>query len=198
MVDKYKNFADLVANEPSNAYVIVREDRGSQVVIAAPHGGAIEPGTSEIARAIAGPDLSMYLFEGRKPDDNGDLHIASTQFDEPGALRLLNGATLVVTVHGAQGLEQVAYIGGRDQETGERIRQALERAGFKTAKHQSPWLQGVARENICNKGSSGAGVQLELSRGLRKTFFESLNCRSKPTDDLMRFANAVRAAIAAG
>lgn len=157
--------------------------------------GPIEPGTSEIARAIAGTDLSLYLFEGRKPDGNGDLHIASERFDEPGALFLAQ-ARLIVTVHGARGPEQVAYIGGRDKAMGETIRQALEEAGFQAAKHQSSRLQGEARENVCNKGTSGSGVQIELALGLREIFFESLRCRSKTTRGLIRFAGAVRSAIA--
>ena len=54
MTDKYRTFAELAANESPESYRIVTTDRGSQVAVAALHGGAIEPGTSEIARAIAG------------------------------------------------------------------------------------------------------------------------------------------------
>jgi phage replication-related protein YjqB (UPF0714/DUF867 family) len=53
------------------------------VAVIAPHGGGIEPGTSELATAIAGDDFSLYLFEGLKSAGNGELHITSTNFDEP-------------------------------------------------------------------------------------------------------------------
>lgn len=81
-------------------YAIRLRHTGSKVVIAAPHAGAIEPGASEIALALAGDDLSYYLFEGRKPKANGELHITSSNFDEPQCLELLATATIVVTVHG--------------------------------------------------------------------------------------------------
>jgi poly-gamma-glutamate hydrolase-like protein len=71
VADKYRNFAALVA----------------------PHGGGIEPGTSELADAIAASDLSFYTFEGLKPSGNTDLHITSTRFDEPMCLTLLASST---------------------------------------------------------------------------------------------------------
>lgn len=37
----------------------------------------IEPGMSEVCRALAGDDRTYYLFEGCKPADNGALHITS-------------------------------------------------------------------------------------------------------------------------
>src|SRR5689334_7740848 len=63
----------------------------SRCLLAAPHGGGIEPGTSEILRAVA--DLggwAWYEFAGFLRKGNKDaLHIASTEFDEPTLLSLL-------------------------------------------------------------------------------------------------------------
>jgi phage replication-related protein YjqB (UPF0714/DUF867 family) len=59
----------------------------SRIAIIAPHGGGIEPGSSTIARAIAGEDINMYLFEGIKvAKGNAIVHIASHHFDEPRCL----------------------------------------------------------------------------------------------------------------
>jgi phage replication-related protein YjqB (UPF0714/DUF867 family) len=45
----------------------------------APHGGAIEPGTSEVAKQVADNDLSLFIFEGIKPKGNKRLHILQAQ-----------------------------------------------------------------------------------------------------------------------
>ena len=50
MADRYSSFIDLAANEQVDIdYRIRVADRGSEAVILAPHGGWIEPETSEIA-----------------------------------------------------------------------------------------------------------------------------------------------------
>lgn len=43
------------------------ENRRAPVAIIAPHGGSIEPGTSEIAATIAGDSQSFYAFEALRP-----------------------------------------------------------------------------------------------------------------------------------
>lgn len=83
VADKYSSFAELVQNEPPGAYSIRWRKTESTIAVIAPHGGAIEPGTSEIALEIAGADLSYYLFDGQKAKENSALHITSTRFDEP-------------------------------------------------------------------------------------------------------------------
>ena len=56
--DQYSSFKQLFEQEkPGIDYHIAVEDRGTDVLIMAPHGGRIEPGTSEIACDIAGGDL---------------------------------------------------------------------------------------------------------------------------------------------
>ena len=198
MADTYPNFAALdLAEKQSGTFSITAQDRGSSVVIAAPHGGAIEPGTSEIARAIAADDLSYYSFEGRKRDGNAALHITSSNFDEPQCLKLLLPAETVLTVHGEASEYEVVYLGGRDKLTLERIRQSLAEQSLTVCTHANPELQGIHPRNICNVGFSGAGVQLEISLGLRRTFFTSLNRsgRQNPTPRLAKFAAAIRGAL---
>ena len=62
-MDVYRNFAELNESEREDIdfriYTVKQE--GSSTVIVAPHGGAIEPGTSEVAKEIAINDLTLSL-----------------------------------------------------------------------------------------------------------------------------------------
>ena len=97
--DRYKSFAELRSSEPEKlAYRFQVVKRHTGLAIIAPHGGGIEPGTSEIARAIASNRFSFYAFEGLKKEGNEVLHITSALFDEPGCLRLLNDSDFAVAL----------------------------------------------------------------------------------------------------
>ena len=198
VADKYPNFAALAAAEPASGYAVTIRDRGSAVAIAAPHGGGIEPGTSEVALAIAGKDLSYYLFEGRKPRGNFDLHLTSSNFDAPGCRALLGAAERVVTVHGEGSVDEVAFLGGLDRPLVSALASALAANGFAVGSHIGPGLRGSHARNICNIGRAGAGVQLELGGGLRRRF---LDPRSGTVADraarLARFAAAMRQVLCA-
>ena len=184
----YRSFAQLRQAEPPDAYAIASTPCATATAIVAPHGGRIESGTSAVARAIAGEDLSLYLFEGRRRRGNWEhLHIDSERFDEPMCLKLVATAERVVTVHGARGIVPVVYVGGRDAALADRIADALNAAGFHASRTMRPALQGLHHDNICNRGTSGAGVQLEMSIGLRRL------CRN--TARLDAFAAAVRDAL---
>jgi len=195
-MDVYSNFAELSETETEDLDFCVSavKRKGSNVVIVAPHGGAIEPGTSEVAKKVAANDFSLVLFEGTKSKGNRRLHITSTNFDERRCVELAQKSDVVVAIHGEGSAGVSVFLGGRDDELGARLRTALERYGYAVKTHRNPALQGLHKANICNRGRSGAGVQLELSLGLRKTFFESLTekGRKKPTKELARFAAAVR------
>jgi phage replication-related protein YjqB (UPF0714/DUF867 family) len=142
---------------------------GSKVAVLAPHGGRIEGRTSEIARLIAGDDHSLYLFEGlRTTGDNFDcLHLASHYFDEPRALDLVSRHDIVVAVHGYAAPGPDVLLGGLNERLKNEIARALRETGFSylTDGHRFP---GSHPRNICNRGRSGEGVQLELSEELRK------------------------------
>jgi len=72
-----------------------------------------------------------------------------------------------------------------------RLRDSLIARGFTVETHNSPALQGCDEPNICNRGKSGCGVQLELSNGLRRSFFESLSRsgRQTKTEHLVQLGN---------
>ena len=195
-MDVYRNFAELseAEREEIDFRIFAVKRRGSSTVIVAPHGGAVEPGTSEVAKEVANNDLSLAIFEGIKPKDNKRLHITSTNFDEPRCVELVQESDTVVAIHGEGSDELSVFLGGRDDELGARLKSVLERHGYAVKTHGNPDLHGLAAANICNRGRHGAGVQIELSSGLRQTFFQSLTdkVRKKPTDELVRFATAVR------
>ena len=201
-MDVYAKFAELSAAERAGVDFRVHVVRraNARTVVLAPHGGGIEPGTSEVANKIADNDLSLTLLEGIKPALNARLHITSTNFDEPQCVELVQAADHVVAIHGERSKQPVAFLGGRDMDLREHLRLELERHGYKVSIHADSELQGSSAANICNRGRRGAGVQLELSSGLRRTFFESLTAagRRQPTPELARFAGAVRAGLRAG
>jgi phage replication-related protein YjqB (UPF0714/DUF867 family) len=199
-MDLYRNFAELSEAEIEGIdfRISVVKREGSSTVIVAPHGGSIEPGTSEVAKEVANNDLSLAIFEGIKPRGNKRLHITSTNFDEPRCVALVLASDTVVAIHGEGSNGLSVFLGGKDDELCAQLKKALERYGYAVKTHGNPELHGLAAANICNRGRHGRGVQLELSSGLRQSFFQSLTDkgRKKPTDDLFRFAAAVREGLA--
>jgi phage replication-related protein YjqB (UPF0714/DUF867 family) len=197
MSDKYANFEALRASEPKDAYAICFRDANSPIVVVAPHGGGIEPGTSEIALSIAGEMFSYYLFEGKKARGNAELHITSANFDEPQCLALLRATRIVVTVHGEGSDSETVYLGGRHTAAKAAVCAALEMHAFDVREHENSQIQGAQAGNICNAGLAGQGLQFELSRGLRSSFFHDLTSegRKKPTPLLTTFSAAVQNAL---
>jgi phage replication-related protein YjqB (UPF0714/DUF867 family) len=179
----YRCFADLAKaqTEGKDSRVSVRRRPGSSVAILAPHGGGIEIGTSEVARAVAGDDFSLYLFEGLRGSGNyAELHLTSHRFDEPRCLELLAHSDYVVAIHGCKGegrkvlQGRKVLLGGLDAELKARVAVALTTidVDVRTTDHEYP-----AREpaNICNRGRRGVGVQIELTSAIRlKGSFEPL------------------------
>lgn len=193
--DKYRDFFHLRDHELKDVDYCIRNRSVSGVLILAPHGGGIEPGTSELAEAIADGDHSLYLFEGLKDAGNGELHITSSTFDEPTCLAMMARADRVVTIHGEGRDEAFVFIGGLDKVGIERMSVSLESSGFAVRPPDKAHLKGHSPTNVCNRGRSGAGVQLEITEGLRRTFFRALLPRSErqhTNSEFARFVGAVR------
>jgi len=198
MADKYKSFSELAHHEAQDIDYRLRSRKcGAALAVIAPHGGGIEPGTSELAEAIAGRELSYYSFEGIKQTNNRDLHLTSATFDEPEGIALVAASSGVVALHGEESDEEVIFLGGLDKNLGDRLRASLEASGFIVQVHTNAALQGIAASNICNRGIGGCGVQLELSNGLRRTFFGSLSRsgRGVKTERFNQFVAAMRAVL---
>lgn len=186
--DTYRNFEHLSRHEREGVdFTIEFRDRGSSLLVMAPHGGRIEPLTFRLARLIAGKDFSFYGFRAIKEAGNWKLHLTSHRFDEPAGLDLIQRARTVLTIHGLKGEETAVSIGGLTETLIQRIGNRLSEAGF-TILRPGRTVAGLHPENICNRGESGAGVQLELSIGLRAELKED-ECR------LLRFVDATRAAL---
>jgi phage replication-related protein YjqB (UPF0714/DUF867 family) len=168
--DRYASFAELSRREVEGRdYRISLVPAGaSGVAIVAPHGGKIEFLTTEIARSIAADDHGFYAFEGTRWINNRVLHITSSRFDEPRALALVSACSRVLTVHGLGGHELGVQIGGLDEDLRERVNDSLSSAGFASEVVAAGQYGGIHPGNICNRGSSGAGVQLEIKYGLRR------------------------------
>ena len=140
-MDKYKNFEELKKNESVEHYTIHYQERRSGVAVIAPHGGGIEPGTLELAQAIAGAEHSYCAFDAKRPSRNAELHITSTHFDEPKAKGIVSESNRVIAIHGCEGEDETVYIGGLDAELIERVRAALIAAEFLVEKHVDPEVQ---------------------------------------------------------
>jgi phage replication-related protein YjqB (UPF0714/DUF867 family) len=167
--DQYSSFKQLFEQEVLGIdYHIAVEDRGTDVLIMAPHGGRIEPGTSEIARDVAGGDLSLYCFEGLRKRPHGDLHVTSHKYDEPRAIDAAGKCEVVVAIHGRSDRDdpETVWLGGLGGLSLEKIEKQLKLAGF-SAEVKSGDLAGAHSNNICNRGCTGRGVQLEIPKSLR-------------------------------
>jgi len=185
----YSSFKELADCEVEGQdYRIRVELRNPRVLIMAPHGGRIEPATVEIAEAIAGTNYSFYAFEGQKKDGNRGLHIESHLFDEPRALKAVEKADVVITVHGQiDQKDEFIMAGGLHTHLRSKIEHQLEGAGFQT-RPPAEGMMGTDPQNICNRGKLRQGVQLEVSRKVRDLL-------RNDTDRLRTFAEAVRRAI---
>ena len=165
--DRYSNFKELQRDQKLDKdFTLSMHDAGSRVTIIAPHGGKIEPRTSDLARLIAGDHYNFYCFEGIKDKDNACLHITSHRFDEPGAVRLISKSRVVVAVHACTGTAGLVHIGGLNKKLGSMIANELRNRAINVS-HDHPRFQGSNPDNICNRGATGIGVQLEVTRDLR-------------------------------
>lgn len=169
MKQRFNSFAELAAakTEGMQYKIHIRENSAGTVAIVAPHGGRIEHKTAEMARKIAANDYNLYVFQGIEQTNSFfELHLESHNFDEPRCVALVAKAKTVITIHGCQTPEPVVYLGGRDQELKSILKENFNRCGIKAEIAGHPY-QGTAPRNICNRGNTGKGVQLEFSKGIR-------------------------------
>lgn len=196
-MDKYDSYKQLKENQTEGCdYTICTKlVPGARTAVIAPHGGSIEPGTSELAWAVAGTELNIATFDGQKSSCNKVLHITSTRFDEPRCLDVVTKSEFVLAIHGESCPEPIIYVGGLDDIVACEIRGALDSGCFAT--DVNPALPGKCPQNVCNKGIRKRGVQLELSRGVRETFFKSLSSggRKTTTEAFDRFVTSVRSGL---
>lgn len=171
--DMYANFEELKADTVAEVdYHIEATKRNSNIVMMTPHGGGIEIGTSELVLFAANGIFSEYAFEGLRTSNNRELHITSTNFDEPICLDMVTSSEHILAFHGYADTVKHTMIGGRDTNAKQCAYEALTAAGFscEILATGAP-LSGSDYDNICNKGTRGMGVQLEISTAQRYAFF---------------------------
>jgi phage replication-related protein YjqB (UPF0714/DUF867 family) len=159
---------------------------GRKIVLAL-HGGGIEEGTSEIALAVAGYHPAtfaqatdclglhdLWIFEGLLATGNSKLHVTSTNYNDPIALKLVQISKRCFSLHGLRdaAANGKIQIGGRDTELMGIALEELAAAGIPAAiSNDDADTNGNDPENICNKTTSGAGVQLEIGATYRESLF---------------------------
>ncbi|MCE5334382.1 MAG: poly-gamma-glutamate hydrolase family protein [Desulfobacteraceae bacterium] len=192
----YRSYSELQGSEKiGRDYAIRVARRNSAIAVMAPHGGGIEPGTSELALAVAGSEYSFYAFEGLKENGNGVLHITSTRFDEPEGAALAASSMTVLAIHGYEGGDPLVHVGGRDTDAGRRVGELLASSGFKIGEN-GRW-RGWHPGNLCNRCQSGRGIQIELTGGLRSRMFVRLSAegRHEPSGVFHLFTGLLRQAL---
>lgn len=148
-------------------------------------------------------DIAYYEFAGIKSTNNTDLHITSTLFDEPNGVGLVGRSQRTLSFHGYTGTTGVAEtaIGGLDAELVGILTGRLRAAGFTVVTTPSE-IAGTDSLNICNRNLNGAGVQLEMSRALRNSFFDAGDVTAAAragsrADAFFRYVEAIRGAFTA-
>ena len=197
-VDKYTSLKSLLKeNKEGVDFEVEVENRISPVSVIAFHGGQIEEGTTEIAREIARlGQYKYYSFIGKKQNKNLELHITSTKFDHKPCMEMVVNSVATIAVHGADEPEDLIYVGGKNFVHAHFIKYELRLDGFKVVDEIRPGLEGYSPLNLCNRNMRNAGVQLELSEGLRARLFgvpdwKKRDKRSTPTNDFKLFNEAI-------
>lgn len=185
--DYYPDLSALqAANVEGRDYSREIYDRGAPVTIFAVHGGDIELGTSRLARYMADKDLNLYIFSGWLGADSRRLHITSTRFNDPDAVRLATSSVLGVAIHAQAARGRQVCVGGKNTDAARLVALRLEAAGF-SARTPCTRLPGVSDKNIVNLPSA-SGVQLEITLGLLKRL-------DRGPEAAQRFTAAVRAGV---
>ena len=170
MNHKYSCFEDLAKSEiEGEHYQISCQDLiGSPCIIVAPHGGTIEPGSAEIARAVAADNFGWYLFESKRIyDDNYvSLHITSHRFNEPVCMSLIDRYDWVITIHGCSDTTEIVYLGGLETNLITKVSNALNYFNIPNTRNCQRF-PGTNPNNLCNRGILRKGLQVEVSVPLR-------------------------------
>ncbi|HEY9868690.1 MAG TPA: poly-gamma-glutamate hydrolase family protein [Candidatus Obscuribacterales bacterium] len=156
-------------------YRIRYTDRSSWATIISPHGGYIEPGTSAVARAIAGSTYNFFDFQALRRESAQEFHVTATKFRDPALSKLLETSMVALSVHcmGRHG-SPVIWLGGLNRRLKELTLAALKEGGF-AVDPDAPRYKGESPQNIVNLPAR-QGVQLELSAELLSSLFAGKSC----------------------
>jgi phage replication-related protein YjqB (UPF0714/DUF867 family) len=173
-------------------------------LLVVPHGGGIEPGTSEIMRAVAKlGNWAWYEFAGYLRQGNREaLHVPSTEFDEPTLLSLRLRAGFCVEFHGtSQTGSPLVYVGGT-WDAGRRIMGGAinlfsEKHGINAVDPMSQ-ISSLQEPTPAVRGKRADSVKLEFSRETRNLLFlpdASREARGRRSPRLSPLARSIHMAL---
>lgn len=201
MADKYNNFLELNNARPTS-FEIDHDSQKKSILIFTPHGGGIEPGTTEICKWFNKKSYSYYSFTGTGSKCS-ELHITSTHFDEPILVEMLKHHQYSISFHGMSNNMRNKYnadvfLGGLNKTLIESLKKQLYQSGYSVTScidHPESILAATSSHNLTNKCISNQGVQIELSESIRESFFKEnyklKSGREFTTDYLDRFCNII-------
>jgi phage replication-related protein YjqB (UPF0714/DUF867 family) len=184
----------LLSLKKGEDYNILTRDGKSPVLIVAPHGGIIEPGSDLLASSIAGEDHNLYVFKANKQSctDEGcrSLHVTSTKFKEPNLVEMAGSASTIVGIHAFGSINPVEageevdkiIVGGQNKVLRDKIASNLRSQGFPVEVRYSGSFSGTSNKNLVNQPPD-KGVQIEVSRASMRKLYEQ--SKDKDGNDIL-------------
>lgn len=130
---------------------MTKHRKDNNILLTAIHGGGIEPGTTELARRVSNVGkYNFYSFEGLRKHNNDQLHVTSTNYDEPKLINMLEKSNETISIHGSSGDDPIVYIGGKDTKMAKAIAKALRKKDF-TVKESPKEINAQSDDNFVNK-----------------------------------------------
>lgn len=119
-----------------------------------------------IVGALSGLAVASSSYAANWDSCADDLHLTSHCFDEPECLAIVGQCLIVIAIHGCKGTHERVLLGGRNAALKSHLAAAIRSVGVaaETDGHAFPAMD---TNNICNRGLTGQGVQLEFSAALR-------------------------------
>lgn len=180
--DHYQSFTEMaVKNTEGIDYLILLKGDPSPILVTAFHGGYIEPGTSELGRAITNEQFDFYSFDALKPGQmdersltSSTLHITSTRFDEPKLMSLIQKKDFCLGLHGFGGYEGDFCVGGGNEQERKKLVETLNKnfPDLISCELCCPPLNGTSARNPINRCHK-KGVQVEISPTVRSKILKN-------------------------
>ena len=193
-MDHFSSMTELMSALPARDNYTIQVDgsHASRVKVFAPHGGCIEPCTGPIALSLAMDNFDYFVFSGiRKKDCFEILHVTSTHYNEPRCLAMVREAEVAIALHGCDGDDAFAQVGGGNEELAQKLIDYLNGLGY-SADAASRDLKGKDKRNFINLARK-RGIQLELSAGFRRNLLPSFpRSIQRHPEEFPKFIDAMR------
>jgi len=164
-------FAEKInKGSPPKSVQVLFLDRNSDMIVVAPHGGKIEPGTEEIAGMVAHElGCSCYCFcsghrkeERKDPGGEDGHHIDSTEIKARHLQALVKGSDIAISIHGLSNSKSDRIeVGGTNQGLLQKIVNALNKQKCPAQLATNGSVEGTSAKNFINRYKN-RGVQLEI------------------------------------